>query len=201
MDIEKAIGDLELINNVMASCARKQEDYGVYFKIWGLLIPVAAVLNYLLVYAGKSSLVWFSWAAAMIFGILLSISISRKRKEGNADSTGAKLLTALWGSSWISIAVLMSVGMISRVLTLNGVMFTIPLIMAGSFFISGVLGGSSMLKVVAAGWWVSGVINAFLPPFWAPVFLAGSTFFLSFIPGLLLDRRYRIKKMLKTNES
>ncbi len=201
MDREKAIGDLELIKNVMVSCARKQEDNGIYFKIWGLLIPGAAVLNYLLVYAGKSNIVWIFWAAIMISGILLSIYISRDRRGGNVDSTGSKLISALWGSSWISIAVLMSVGMVSRVLSLNAVMFTISIIMAGAFFVSGVLGGSRMLKIVAAGWWVSGAANAFAPPVWAPILLAGSTFFFSFIPGLLLDRKYRIKNMRKTNES
>ncbi len=195
MDSEKAIGDLELIKNVMASCARKQEDTGVYFKIWGLLIPGAAVLNYLLVYAGMSTMVWLFWAIVMVSGVLLSIYISRTRKGGNVNSTGAKLLSALWGSSWISIVVLMFVGMLSRALSLNAAMVTVSIIMAGAFFVSGALGGSRMLKIVAAGWWVSGVVNAFVPPVWAPVILAGSTFFFSFIPGVLLDRRYRMTNM------
>ncbi len=199
MDDDKVFSDLELIKNVMASCSRKQEDNGVYFKLWGILIPAATLLNYLLVYIGKSFMIWILWAVIMISGILLSTRISMKRKTVNTSSTGSKLISAIWGSSWISIALIVTVGMVSGILNLNAEMFMISTVMAVAFFVSGVLAGNSMLKIAAAGWWIFGAAIVFVPSVWAPALLGGGTFFLSFIPGLLLDRAYRIKNLQTQN--
>ncbi len=200
IDQEKAFNDLDIIKKVMSSCAQKQEYDGIHFKIWGLLIPGATFLNYILTYFDlvSNKLIWILWIAVMIFGISLSIYFAVKRRKANTRSMGSKLLTATWGSSWISIAVLMAAGIISPALTMNGIMMMIALILAGGFFISGTLSGKRMLKITAAGWWALSIVIIVVPISLAPIFLAAATFFLSFIPGLILDRDYRINTEQKT---
>ena len=197
---EKAFNDLDLIKKVMSSCAQKQEYDGIHFKIWGVLIPGATFLNYILTYfdlVSKRS-IWILWIAVMIFGILLSIHFAQRRKKVNSSSMGSKLVTATWGSSWISITLLMAAEIFFPVLKMNVIMMMIALILAGGFFISGTLSGKRMLKITAAGWWALSIVIIVVPISLAPIFLAAATFFLSFIPGLILDRDYRIKTEQKT---
>ncbi len=201
MDDEKVIGDIELIKKVMLSCARKQESNGIYFKIWGLLIPVATILDYIIVSAGKGNLIWLLWGITMLTGIVLSIRIARNRKGINTSSLGSKILSAVWINSWISIAAAIVLSIVFNVLPLNALMVFIAFIMAGSFYISGVLGESRILKVSAAGWWITGAAAAFIPLFWSSVLIAVSTFLFSFIPGLLLDRSFNRKNNYEQNES
>ena len=201
IDQEKALNDLDLIKKVMSSCAQKQEYDGIHFKIWGLLIPGATFLNYILTYFDLVSkiFIWILWIAVMIFGITLSIYFARRRKKVNKSSMGSKLVTATWGSNWISIALLMAAGIILPVLKMNVIMMMIALILAGGFFISGTLSGKRMLKITAAGWWILSILIILVPASLAPIFLAFATFFLSYIPGLLLDREYRIKTVQKND--
>ncbi len=191
MNREKAMEDLEVIRRVMEGCIQVQEREGIYFKIWGLLIPGAFIGNLVLVHFGRMYLAGFLWVAAMIAGIVASILGASRRKRVNHRSTGASLQKSIWLGSWISIAVVLTAGMTSRVVTISGSMMMIALVMGGSYFTSGTLSGSRMLRLAAVLWWVTGIITVFIPGEWAPYLVAAGTFFLSLIPGVILDRAYR----------
>jgi len=196
-DREKAAGDLKVVRTIMESCAKRQQNDGIYFIIWGLLIPLATGCNYLLVYLEKWNFFGPLWAVVMLTGGSLSFLVSLRRKRRGSVTHGARVQSALWLGCCFSIVLLMAASFLSGDVKINIIMMFVAFLMANTVFISGMLSGTGILKLLSSLWWAAGIICAILPEYDAPIVLGGATFVLSFIPGLILDRRYRAS--LKTD--
>jgi len=195
IDKQKAVEDLKIVRTIMETCARRQQDDGIYLIIWGLLIPVATGLNYLIVYLEKWQLFGPLWGGVMLIGCVLSAVTGFRRGSDRSMTHGAKIQAAVWVVSIFSIVLLMVTGFASGDIKRNMIMTVLSLIMANAIFISGMLSGTKMLKFVSGGWWAVGILCAFLPQYTAPAVVGAATFILSFIPGLILDRRYRNERL------
>ncbi|MBI9108122.1 MAG: hypothetical protein JEZ04_15340 [Spirochaetales bacterium] len=191
IDRERAAENLKIVRTIMESCSRRQQDDGIHFIIWGLLIPVATGFNYLLVYLEKWKSIGLLWGTVALVGIVLSIVVSVRRRGARAETHGGRVQAAVWIACWITMMLIMAAGFITGGMKLNFMMMLIAFIMANAVFISGFLSGTRMLKLLAAGWWATGIVCAFTHEYTASIIVALATFLLSFIPGVILDRRYK----------
>ena len=194
-DREKAIEDLKVVRSIMESCARRQRDTGIYFMIWGLLIPAATVVNYIIVHFERWNLFAPLWGTVIVLGCILSASTGIRRGRGGTMNHADRMQVAVWGGCIGVMAIMMALSFITGDIHLNLIMTVIALLMANAVFISAVMSGTRMLYVFAAGWAVAGIICAFLPQYTAPAVLGSVSFVLSFIPGLILELRYRNERI------
>lgn len=191
IDRKRAAGDLKVVRTMMENCSRRQQDDGIHFIIWGLLIPIATGFNYLLVYLEKWKMIGFLWGIAGAAGCALSIIVSIKRHRDIPSTHGGMVQASVWIASWISIILMLAAGFISGSMKLNMMMAILAFMLAGAVFVSGFLSGTAMLKYASAGWWAAGILCVFTHEYKASIVIAAATFILSFIPGVILDRRAR----------
>ena len=187
----KAAEDLSIVRSIMEGCAARQEDSGIYMVVWGLLVPFAAGLNYFLVNLGLWNLSGPLWAVVMIAGGILSFAIGRRRRGERVSSRGGLMQASVWAAGWVGILVVLAVGFISGRMGLNSMMLFIGCSLAAAFFVSGFMSGTSVMKLAACGWWIAGITAFFSPVYSSPLVIAGATVLFTFIPGLILDKKYR----------
>ena len=191
IDRERAAEDLRVVRVMMESCARRQQDTGIYFIIWGLLIPPATGINYLLVHLEKWNGLGLLWGGVGLLGCALTILLSLKRQRYIQHTHGARVQGIVWIGSWVSIILMIGGGLISKDMSINMTMAVLAFMLATAIFVSGFLSGTVMLKYIAVGWWVTGIICIFTHAYDASIVIAVATFFLFFIPGIILDQRSR----------
>ena len=180
---------------MMESCSRRQQDNGIHFIIWGLLIPPATGINYLLVYLEKWNGLGPLWGVVGFLGFALSMFFSLKRRADTPSTHGGKVQAVVWIGCWISMILMIAGGFISGDMSLNMMMAVLAFMLATAVFVSGFLSGTAMLKYISAGWWAAGIICIFTHEYNASIVIGAATFLLSFIPGVILDQRARkIKK-------
>lgn len=197
IDRKEAAENLKLVRTIMETCSRRQHDNGIHFIIWGLMIPIATGFNYLLVYLEKWKLIGPLWGIAALVGVVLSIVVSVRRRGPRVETHGAIVQVSVWIASWVTMVLMMAAGFITGGIKLNIMMMLIAFLMANAVFISGFLSGTRMLKLLAAGWWAAGIICIFTHEYKASMVVAIATFLFSFIPGVILDRKYRAENRLE----
>lgn len=178
---------------------------GIYFLLWGLLIPVATVLSYVLGAAGMPWAVGIVWLIAGSGGGFAGSILSRRRNPEGIGTLGARLYTAIWLSLGSALLVLVIAGLLPFVLqgaglnqtpgiTLQEALFVVTVLMGMSFMISGTFASLWYMRLLSILWWGAGLGVLLVPAFWAPAVVAATTAILNIIPGLVLSRRYKAKQ-------
>lgn len=178
---------------------------GIYFLLWGLLIPVATVLSYVLGSAGMPWGVGMVWLVTGLGGWLVSSVLSRRRNPEGTGTLGARLYNAIWLSLRSAMIVLVAAGLLPMVLqgagldhtpgfTLQEALFGVTLLMGMSFMISGTFASLRYMRLLAVCWWGAGLSALIVPALWTPAVVAAATAVLNIIPGLVLSRRYKAEQ-------
>ncbi len=191
--------DLKVIRSVMEACARKQQDSGIYYILWGSLIPAMTAVTYVLVSLKKFRFIGPVWGISMILGVAAGILIGIKRRK-RVPSRADRFHSAIWLAAGGSICVIFLLGYLpffsaGRSIPLNILMMMLSFLLANAIFVSGTLSAAGVLKFSAAGWWIAGIICFFMPQYRAPIVVAAATLLFELIPGIVLDRRYRNERL------
>ena len=194
MDRNRAFEDLSYIRSVMNRVRRRNIIDGVYYMIWGLVIPVCAVTTWILGGLEIFEWIWLTWTAGCVLGAVCSFLVGWFRaKQAPPPEPGSP--TALYYASWIAFgvtaAVALGVGWGSGMLTVPQGLFVLGMLLTCTYVVDAAFSGLVLLYVMAAGWLVTGVVSLFLPVRLASFFFGLATFVLEFIPGLFLTRIYR----------
>jgi len=185
----QAVEDLKFVRKVMENCARKQQDDGVYFIIWGLLIPIATIVTNVCIHFEQYKLIGLVWLLSCLIGTFTSVFIGIKQNIKKTASQGVKLQSIIWLSCYISMLLMAISAFISKAIGFNEIMAMLSFILAIGVFISGFLSGTKLLRFMAIGWWITGMVCAFTKNYDASIVVTISTFCLFFIPGIILHLR------------
>jgi hypothetical protein len=150
---------LALIESMMQAGRKSTEYWGWNFLLWGIAYFVAVAWSSLLPGAGGPLL---AWPITMIFAVLLTVGIARRRTRNMPRTEKSRALQAIWTAMGLGIFV-----------------FAFPVAWSGHFqaqsFMAGIeamlgiahVASGSFLRwplqiVVGAAWWVSAIASCFV---------------------------------------
>jgi hypothetical protein len=115
---------LKLIEEMISSAKADFSDNGFYFLLWGWLVLIAAVTNYVLLMVFQYSNHWIFWPVLMtIGGVVTGVMSFKEKKEKKAES----LLNRIIGNLWLSIG--LSIGVLLIIMTQIGAQQAYPFFM------------------------------------------------------------------------
>jgi len=150
---------LALIESMMQAGRKSTEYWGWNFLLWGIAYFVAVAWSSLLPRAGGPLL---AWPITMIFAVLLTVGIARRRTRNMPRTEKSRALQAIWTAMGLGIFV-----------------FAFPVAWSGHFqaqsFMAGIeamlgiahVASGSFLRwplqiVVGAVWWVAAIASCFV---------------------------------------
>lgn len=190
----QAVEDLKFVRKIMENCAKKQQDDGIYYIVWGGIVPIATVLTYLFIQLEKFTAISWLWVFSIALGFVISFFVGKNRNTKKAQTQGEKLQSIIWLACYISLFLMAVSAYISKTIGFNETMAMLSFILAIAVFVSGFLSGTTLLKIMAIGWWITGFICSFTTGYNASIVVAISTFCLFFIPGIILYNRAKKTK-------
>lgn len=171
---------VKIIEKMMAEGRKSINNYSPYFILWGSVMFLAAIAEYLMI--GKTEFAWVVWPIAGTLGGICSGIVGSKQKSNSA-------LDRIVGYTWVTFGVCL-VFSIFYSLHIQTTPHTMILLLAGgATFISG---GISGFKVLFLGGFIL-LVTAFLSGFIVAgelvslVFAAGMLFGY-LVPGIALKR-------------
>ncbi len=192
MKPEEAMDEIQLIKRMIEETKRRSTAaYGNYFVGWGILILLAIIVNYVLIYLERYNLIWVDWIVFMGLGTVISaIDGSKKAARAQVQTYTSKILSYVWAGCGVAFIL---VGFIFPILNLYSYRAISPLVslVAGlGMFVTGGLYEWSLLKWAAAIWWLGAIALVF-----AHGFVQGGILILLVVvgylyPGIQLNRHY-----------
>lgn len=192
--------DIQLIRDMIEKTKAKTAESWKFFSIWGILIIVAIIGNYVLVLLEKYDTIWINWIVFMLAGVLVSIFYLGKREKTNGTRTYAQI-----GISHLSFACGMAflltgfVFPLLKLYTYREIPVIISVIVGILLFVIGGIYEWNLLKWSALLWWLGSVGMIFIH--WnyrslacIPLIILGYL-----VPGYILRTQY--KKENRADES
>lgn len=100
---EQEIGErIALIESMMRAGRRSTEEWGWNFLLWGIAYFVAVAWSSYLPHGGGSML---AWPITMIFAVLLTVAIARRRTRNKPRTEKSRALQAIWTAMGFGIFV------------------------------------------------------------------------------------------------
>lgn len=197
MNEERALSDLEYIRNVMHMVRRRNTIDGIYYVIWGLVIPLCTTATLILARTAYAQAIGFVWMAGMLIGVVSCFIAGWLRgKNRQPEAPGRELM--MYYTTWILFAIVyvivVIVGWGFGKLTVPQALFILGLLLGFVYALDATFSGLRWMYLLSAGWLVSGTIAVFLPMETASIVFGFGTVPLELLPGLVLNRIYRQDK-------
>lgn len=194
MDEKKAGEDLAFIRNVMEGVRHRNIIDGIYYVIWGVIVPLCSVIDRRMLIAGRGETGGTVWLIGIGLGVVLCLGTGWLRgRKGIHGPRGAE--ARLFYTAWIAFAatgaVLLAVGCGTGKLGLGQGLFVLGLLLAMVYAIDGSFGRLRGLFAVSAGWLLAGVAALWLSKEYASFVFGLTAVPLCLIPGLILIRMSR----------
>ena len=183
--MKEAEKQIQYIEEMMATTKNNLSSGSVHFLLWGWLVFVAALINYILLNYTDYANDWIAWPISMGLGAVIAFYLGIKQsKESRVVTKIDKMLIQLWAGFGITLIVVLSaMGAI-------GPAKVYPILMAlyglGTFVSGGIL-NFKPLQIGAFAAWICAVIGFYQEQFGSQLILIAAAILFSYIiPGHLL---------------
>lgn len=195
MNDKEVRANLEYIRCVMQSLRRRNAIQGMYYLIWGIVIPLCTALSWWMESAGYGNFIGINWIVGMSCGAVCCAVVGWSRSRSKDSSKVRSGEIHLYYTSWIlfSVTSLLTilVGWVFGRFSVQEGLFILSLLLATAYAFDAAYSGLYWLFAVAVGWLLVGCIGLWLPLQEASRLFGFATLPLELIPGLLLNRMYR----------
>ena len=98
----KAVESIQLIESMILEVKRDFSYNGFHFLLWGWLVMLAAVVNYILLnYLGYSNH-WVGWPILMSIGGIITVVVTLRDKKSRRAQT---ILNRVMGQLWLTVII------------------------------------------------------------------------------------------------
>lgn len=173
---------LELISGVILDARKKFKDDGSIYIMWGVLITVAGIGQFLLNYYEYYSINYYPYFLMPVGGIISFVYYRKKEQKGS------NAISRLIGRIWLVI--LINVLLLGFVFATELQESLVPTILI--FIGLGTISSGTALRdntILVPGLLINliGIVAFFIDWYYHPLIIAGTGFFLNFIPGIILS--------------
>lgn len=178
-----------IINEMILTAKHAVADNSFHYLLWGWLVFIASMFNYLLLTVVKTNYNWLPWPVLMASGGVIAMVYSvREKREQKVKTYVNHFLGYTWTSVLVSIILTTFIGVRFGVTTV----YPVLMILYGiGLFISGRAFSFMPLVIGSYGCWVCAVVSCYVPFDIQLVVLGLSVLFGYIIPGHILKLKFR----------
>ncbi len=158
MDEMQAKEEIRLIKDMLDKTKKATAESGTLFIVWGVLIALALIVNYILVYFKKYDWEWLNWVVMAVIGWVYSViyGIRRERREPVRSyvQTSARHLYFACGAGFLLVGIALPA---LKVYSYEAIVILIAVISGILFFIMGGIYEWPILKWFGLVWWLGAV--------------------------------------------
>jgi hypothetical protein len=184
--IEKTMSyeqSLAIIQSMIDTAKNKVADDGFHLIMWGVLVIICCLVNYLLIISGNTNLSVIPWLIMPAIGIPLGIWYEKRlKKEGHAKTHLEKHIAYMWWGYGITI-------FLSLFYCIFIQTSPVPFILLATGLVTFATGLTIKFKPLIAGglvFWLLTLICPFVQPVYHLLIEAVGIFLGYIIPGILL---------------
>jgi hypothetical protein len=148
-----------LIESMMREGRRSTESWGWNFLLWGVAYLVAIAWSSFVPHGGGPLL---AWPVTMIFAVLLTIAIARRRTRNRPRTEKSRALQAVWSAMGFGIFVFAFPVAFSGHWQAQSFMAAIEVMLGIAHVASGMFLRWTMQTVVGVLWWAAAVASCFV---------------------------------------
>lgn len=177
---------LQLIDQMIKRAKKNASDSSFHFLVWGILVIIASVAQFLMLINGIGYESNWIWAGIVLIGFPITFIYEWKRGKRNKIITyNDRLNPILWLAFGISLVVTIFLSVSKQV---NPVPFILILVGLATF-ITGVMIRFKPLIIGGVVFWIFSVFSAFITGYEILLLNAVAIFLGYIIPGILLNRK------------
>jgi hypothetical protein len=150
---------IALIESMMQAGRKSTEYWGWNFLLWGIAYLVAVAWSSFLPNTGGR---WLAWPVTMIFAVLLTIGIARKRTRNKPQTEKSRGLQAIWTAVGFGIFVFAFPVAWSGHFQAQSFMAAIEVMLGVAHVASGSFLRWPLQIVVGALWWAAAIASCFV---------------------------------------
>lgn len=183
--------DLALIKSMMLAGRRRMGIDGVHLIVWGAVLAIAFLGQYLSVVGVLPKTILGVWLPAYAIGGLASYLVDKKTPRLAVEKNLAlSVYSIAWSTVGLGIAIYLIFSVIAGTFNASTITMLTTVGFAGSFFIVSVITGLDKLKYVAYGWWGLVAYFAYFGTHSPTLLLvlSAACILLLLLPGYLLKR-------------
>ncbi|MEX2485907.1 MAG: hypothetical protein WED10_15150 [Brumimicrobium sp.] len=182
---------LKVIQGMINIAKNKINETGFHFLLWGVLVVLASLTQYLLIHQGFGNETNWIWAIMPIIGV--PIAVIHEYRKSKSEQIKSKFDT-IYGFLWLGFGVAL-IATIFISISLNTSPVAFILVIAGlATFMSGIIYHFTPLIVGAVFLWIGGLLCPYVETIDVLLVNAGSITMGYIIPGIILSRRAKIDK-------
>ena len=183
--------NLNVIKSMIEKTKTDAADSGSIFILWGWLIIVASILNYIFVYKEWYDKIGLIWFVLMSLGVIGTIYILKKiTKREKVKSYSGVALANLWFSCGVSFVIVARLGIPLKVIPLESLNIIMAVIAGIGLFTTGGILDWNMLRIGGIIWWVAAIIMMFIHWHFHTLIFAIAIIPGYLVPGYALNGKY-----------
>jgi hypothetical protein len=198
----KAELELEFISSIIRDSRKKVEDSGLSGVVWGSLVVIGIMVNYVSGLKHNWDYALYIWGALLASGWIYSFLKYRNSRKNNMPETFAlKVQSALWRASGIVMTLIALICSIqfkrqvtemvpySYIINSMAIAPIISLILGTAYYVTGYINDCKYTTKLAYGWWIGGVIIFYMKSYNTFLVFALMTILFQIVPGIKYYKR------------
>lgn len=174
---------LALIQSMINTAKNKVTENGFHFLLWGVLVIVASLTQYIWILMGGREETNMVWIGLPVVGVPVGIIYEKMRdKKQEVRSMLDGVYTYLWLGFGISLGLTIFITSQNNTNPLPYIM----MLMGLATFVSGAMYEFKPLLAGGIIFWIAAAISSYLPGYTILLLNAGATFLGYIVPGILL---------------
>ncbi len=192
MEVQKAEYELTYIKGLMEESRRSLAENGIGYILWGILVVIGIMFNYLRLMDITSINPTYVWIAVVGLGWIITIvGISKEKKTFKARTISDKVLGAVWFSAGLSMTMVGFAGTMSGTISGYGILPLMSVILGIAYFVSGTVYGEKWIRFIGFGWWITSAVFMYWKSIHSLAIFAGLMVLFQIIPGLYFYNKWR----------
>ncbi len=192
MNESEAKKDIQFIREMIEKTKKATAESWKFFLIWGVMIIIAIIGNYILVYLEQYNWIWANWVGFMLAGVLYTFLFVRKKEKSSGTRTYAQIaighLTFACGIGFMLAGYIFPV---LKLYSFGAIPVIISMIVGIMFFVIGGIYEWNLLKVCALIWWLSSIGMIFIHWHYRALLFVPLIIIGYIVPGFILKAQYR----------
>jgi hypothetical protein len=182
---------LQLIHRMINESKQSYHRSGPYFLAWGVLLAIAGLVEFILVYQLDTKHGYLVWPAIAVLGGVFSFVYSKKedQKQKNTQTFSDIAQQFVWGAFGVSLVLIIVCSVLQRI---NPTPYVL-LLTAVPTFITGGLVKFRPLLIGAVVFWITGVASFFTPVQYTSLLFCVAILLGYVLPGYLLYKSENLK--------
>lgn len=159
MEVQKAEFEISYIKQLMEDSRRSLAENGMGYIIWGVLIVIGILFNYLRIIDVIEINTLYTWIAVIGLGWIITIfSVKKDRKTVKVSSLGYEVLGGIWASAGVIMTAIGFLGTMTKTIGGYAILPMMSCVLAMAFFVSGIVYKEKFIRLAGVGWFLAAVV-------------------------------------------